>query len=85
MNDTIYRKDAIDAINALHEKSNAWLDSAVDAVMSLPSVQQEYEPVTAEDFAKIMSESTILQYATWYGMALALMKGMGFEICKKTM
>ena len=37
--DVIYRHQAIDAINALHEKPNAWLDSAVDAVMSLPSAQ----------------------------------------------
>ena len=41
MNDLISRKAAIDAINALHEKPNAWLDSAVDAVMTLPSVQSE--------------------------------------------
>ena len=39
--DVIYRHQAIDAINALHEKPNAWLDSAVDAVMSLPSAQSE--------------------------------------------
>ena len=45
MNDLIYRQDAIDAINALHEKPNAWLDSAVDAVMILPSAQQ-WVPVT---------------------------------------
>ena len=37
-NDVISRQAAVDAINALHEKSNAWLDSAVDAVMALPSV-----------------------------------------------
>ena len=39
--DIIYRQQAIDAINALHEKPNAWLDSAVDAVMTLPSAQPE--------------------------------------------
>ena len=38
MSDLISRQAAIDAINALHEKPNAWLDSAVDAVMTLPSV-----------------------------------------------
>lgn len=37
MTDLINRQAAIDAINALHEKPNAWLDSAVDAVMTLPS------------------------------------------------
>jgi len=45
MNDLISRQAAIDAINALHEKPNAWLDSAVDAVMILPSAQQ-WVPVT---------------------------------------
>lgn len=59
--------------------------SIVDHVEDLPPTQQEYEPVIAEDFTKIMSESTIFQYATWYGMYFALMKGMGFEICKRTM
>ena len=37
--DTISRQAAIDAINALHEEPNAWLDYAVDAVMTLPSAQ----------------------------------------------
>ena len=32
---------AIDAINALHESPNAWLDYAVDAIMALPSAQPE--------------------------------------------
>ena len=41
MADLIDRQAAIDAINALHEKPNAWLDSAVDAVMTLPSAQPE--------------------------------------------
>lgn len=36
--DCISRQAAVDAINTLHEKPNAWLDSAVDAVMALPSV-----------------------------------------------
>ncbi len=39
--DTIYRQEAIDTINALHEMPNAWLDLAVDAVMALPSAQSE--------------------------------------------
>ena len=39
--DMIYRQAAVDAIDALHDKPNAWLDSAVDAVMALPSAQPE--------------------------------------------
>ena len=39
--DTIYRQATINAINALHEMPNAWLDYAVDAVMALPSAQPE--------------------------------------------
>lgn len=35
--DCISRQVAVDTINALHEKPNAWLDLAVDAVMALPS------------------------------------------------
>lgn len=38
MNDLISRQAAIDVINALHEKPNAWLDYAVDAVMTLPTI-----------------------------------------------
>lgn len=41
MDDLISRQAVIDAINALHEKPNAWLDSAVDAVMLTPSAQSE--------------------------------------------
>ena len=41
--DVISRQAAVDAINALHEKSNAWLDSAVDAVMALPPVTPQSE------------------------------------------
>lgn len=41
MSDLIDRQEAIDAINALHDKPNAWLDCAVDAVMALPSAQPE--------------------------------------------
>lgn len=55
-----------------------------DMVSSLPSAQPKYEPVTAEDFAKVMSESTIYGFMAWYGEVLALMKRMGFVICKKT-
>lgn len=41
MDDLISRKAAIDAINALHDKPNAWLDCAVDAVRALPPAQPE--------------------------------------------
>ena len=39
--DTIYRQDAVDAINELHDKSNAWLDLAVEALEKLPSAEPE--------------------------------------------
>lgn len=35
--DTISREAVINAINSLHDKPNAWLDCAVEAVESLPS------------------------------------------------
>lgn len=57
----------------------------IDTIKMMPSAQPEYEPVTAEDFAKTMSENTIYRYMTWYGEALALMKEQGFVICKRTM
>ena len=41
--DTIYRQDAVDAINELHDKPNAWLDLAVEALEKLPPA----EPVKA--------------------------------------
>ena len=40
-NDIISRKAAIDAINELHDKPNAWLDLAVDALENLPSAEPE--------------------------------------------
>lgn len=39
--DTIYRQDAVDAINELHDKPNAWLDLAVEALEKLPSAESE--------------------------------------------
>ena len=41
MNDLISRRQAIDAIDELHDKPNAWLDLAVDALEKLPSAQPE--------------------------------------------
>ena len=49
------------------------------------SAQPEYEPVSAKDFAKIMSENTFYSFMTWHGEAFTLIKEMGFVICKKTM
>ena len=54
-------------------------------VIDIPSARQEYEPVTAEDFAKTMSENTLYGFMAWNGEALALMKEQGFVICKKAM
>lgn len=39
--DTIYRQAAIDTINELHDKPNAWLDLAIDALENLPSAQTD--------------------------------------------
>lgn len=41
MVELIYKQVVIDTINELHEKPNAWLDCAVEAVKALPPVQQE--------------------------------------------
>lgn len=51
----------------------------------IPSAQQQYEPVTAEDFAKTMSKYTLYSFWAWHGEAIELMEGKGFVICKKTM
>ena len=59
MDDLISRQAAIDAINALHEKPNAWLDYAVDAIMTLPSAQPDTVPVVHGFWrAHTMSEVT---------------------------
>lgn len=54
-------------------------------ILNLPSAQPKYEPVTAEDFAKTMSENTIYSFIAWYGTVLELIEKQGFTICKKTM
>ena len=41
MSNLIDRQAAIDAINELHDKPNAWLDLAVDVLENLPSAQSE--------------------------------------------
>ena len=45
MDDAISRAASIDAINKLHDKPNAWLDLAVDALENLPSAH----PYTDEE------------------------------------
>jgi len=80
MNDLISRQALCEY--ALNQKDKS---VTPNDIMRFPSAQPEYEPVTAEDFAKTMSENTIWEFAAWYGEALALMKGHGFVICKKTM
>ncbi len=47
--------------------------------------KSEYEPVTAEDFAKIMSENTFYGFQSWFNIASKLMKELGFVVCKKKM
>lgn len=79
---------AIDAINVNNGilYDNPTLVASLHKLLSeLPSAQQEYEPVTAEDFAKTMSENTVYSFLAWYGEALELMERQGFVICKKTM
>lgn len=86
--DTISRQATIDeVINLWADKpfGNPTLVEIKDCIEALPPAQQQYEPVTAEDFAKTMSENTIWQFAVWHGHALALMKEQGFVICKKAM
>ena len=58
---------------------------ALSEAIQLASAQQQYEPVTAEDFAKTMSENSLYGYMAWHGEAFTLMNEMGFVICKKTM
>lgn len=64
-----------------------WVDRAmlIEELKDLPSAESEYEPVTAEDFAKIMSENTFYGFDSWFNIASRLMKELGFVICKKTM
>ena len=84
--DVIYRQDAIDALESIGSlDTDADREYARGIFNALPSAQPEYKPVTAEDFAKTMSENTIYDFVTWHGEALALMKEQGFVICKKTM
>ena len=87
--DMISRQAAIDKFTVESNQDGAYgyLDtkSAVGILNDLPSVQPEYEPVTAKDFANTMSAYTVYRYTEWHGEALALMKEQGFVICKKKM
>ena len=90
MNDLINKQQTIDEVQrigriaTLVDGDSVIRVSAVDYVLhNMPPAQPEYKPVTAEDFAKVMSENTVYQYMAWYGMYLALMKEQGFVICKK--
>lgn len=86
-----FRKDLIDAID--RERKNKHLfntaeDGLLEArriVNTLPFTGSEYEPVNLEEFAKVMSQSTIYSFMTWHREALELMNRHGFVICKKTM
>ena len=81
MSDLIERQTIIDW---LKYKWNRSADSLFYGIQELPPAQPEYEPVTADDFAKTMSENTIYSFMEWYGVALDFMKRQGFVICKKT-
>lgn len=79
MNDTIYRQAVLDLINA------DWKYEGLEIkINNLPPAEPEYKPVTAEDFAKTMSENTLYGFMAWHGEALELMERQGFVICKKT-
>lgn len=85
MNDVISRQEAIDLLKKWSDGYSyieVETNSAIKAFEEMPPAQPEYKPVTAEDFAKAMSENTIWQFATWYGIALVFMKKQGFVICK---
>lgn len=84
--DLISRRNALEDFCSTCDRWDCDIKTCAKArwLRELPSVQPKYEPVTAEDFAKVMSESTIYGFMAWYGEVLALMKRMGFVICKKT-
>lgn len=93
--DVISRAAAIEVIDAVFPvdpmKSEYAQGIACGAALAktyieqLPPAQQQYEPVTAEDFAKTMSENSLYNFVAWHQEALTLMKEHGFVICKKTM
>ena len=80
---------AIDAVVKESQVDGAYgymdTKSIVDLLNDQPSVQPEYEPVKAEDFAKTMSANSLYGFMAWHGEALELMERQGFVICKKTL
>ena len=86
MTDLISRQAAIDAARDWYEGLICGSFKGLEKrLQALPSAQPEYEPVTAEDFAKIMSEITPYDFVAWHSEAFTLMERQGFVICKKTM
>ena len=79
----LLRQIDIDADGESGYYGDSW--KFIDTIKNLPSVQPEYKPVTADDFAKTMSENTVYSFMAWHGKALELMENEGFVICKKTM
>jgi hypothetical protein len=89
MDDLISRQTMIDALAELQGRASTKVELKAihkmwKQIKHLPSAQPEYEPVTAEDFAKIMSEVSPYNFVAWHQEALTLMKEQGFVICKKT-
>lgn len=91
MDDTISRQAVITEIASMpiiiDENGEKLIDKTClrIKIKAIPPEQPEYKPVTAEDFAKIMSENTIYSFIAWHSEALELMERHGFVICKKTM
>ena len=87
MNDDVISRQAV--LDMAYAYGNGWEPEGycvnVEDIQALPSAQPEYKPVTAEDFAKIMSENTTYNFVAWHQEAITLMDKMGFVICKKMM
>lgn len=81
--DAISRQEAIDVVNNVDNLDAKAKGGICITLMGLSSIQPEYEPVTAEDFAKTMSENTLWHFISWHNEALTLMERYGFVICKK--
>lgn len=77
--------DVVGVERAKYEWGLGLIESYIADMKALPSAQPEYKPVTADDFAKTMSENTVYSFMAWHGKALELMENEGFVICKKTM
>ena len=65
MDDLISRQAAIDLLKKWSDGYSyieVETNSAIKAFEEMPSARPEYKPVTAEDFAKTMSENTLYGY-----------------------